>query len=421
MSCRESKEHDSELQGPVAEQRVNIYDRKEKNIASQLAVDSSGNVYVSGTSTTTKYNSEGKKLWTVKNGPYITADEKGNLYTAGCSGGDYITIKYNSNGKLMWSARYNGPAGFEDCPSAIAVDGSGNVYVTGSTCEEEHSSPLCYRKHYSTVKYDSAGDQLWVARYEHPGEVYGSPEAVAVDRLGNVYVIGFFVGMTTYSDYTTIKYDGDGNQLWVASYNGPGSGHDYVKAMALDESGDVYVTGYSPGKGTGTDYATLKYDSNGNQIWVARYNGPANGDDEACDMVVDTAGNVYVTGSSHGNHTQYKGGIDYATIKYDSEGNQLWVARYSSSGGKAIVVDSLGNSYVTGGRGDISTLKYDTDGNQVWVARYDGELNYNDEAYAIALDAQGDVHVAGSTTTRICGAILDERYYEDYVVIKYSQ
>jgi hypothetical protein len=293
------------------------------------------------------------------------------------------------------------------------------------------------------VKYDSAGNQLWVARYEHPGEVYGSPEAVAVDGLGNVYVIGFFVGMTTYSDYTTIKYDVNGNQLWVASYNGPGSGHDYVKAMALDESGNVYVTGYSPGNGTGTDYATVKYSSEGTQLWVARYNGSANSDDEPCGMAVDTAGNIYVTGSSHGNHTQFQGGIDYATLKYDSGGNELWVVRYSNpeefwDQARAMAVDSSGNVYVTGlSQGnitkiDIATVKYDSDGNQVWVARYSGELSmvypyssipsyYNDQPYAIALDAQGDVYIAGSTTTKVCIGGLDERHYEDYVVIKYAQ
>lgn len=418
MSCRESKEHHAELQGPVVEQWVNIYDHKDKNIASQLVVDSLGNVYVSGTSTTTKYSSAGKKLWTVSSGKYINVDEEGNFYTTACSGDDYVTAKYNSNGKLTWST------GSEVCPTALAVDSSGNVYVTGSN--------------YTTIKYDSGGNKLWVAHYESSAISHNFPDALAVDSSGNVYLIGLSIGAYTASDYQTIKYNSYGNQLWVAHYNGPGSSYDYVKAMALDELGNVYVTGYSPGNGTGTDYATVKYDSDGNQLWVARYNGPANSDDEPCDMVIDTAGNIYVTGSSHGNHTQYTGGLDYATIKYDADGNQMWVVRYSSPDGywdqaRAIAVDSLGNAYVTGdSSGNIATLKYDTSGNQVWIARYSGELSmvypyssipsyYNDQPYAIELDAQGNVYVAGSTTTKVCIGGLDERDYADYVIIKYTQ
>jgi alpha-tubulin suppressor-like RCC1 family protein len=194
--------------------------------------------------------------------------------------------------------------------------------------------------------------------------------------------------------------------------------------MALDDAGNVYVTGYSYyGSSTGTDYTTVKYDSDGSQIWVARYSGLASGVDEANAIAVDGLGNVYVTGYSYGS--------GYATIKYDRDGNQLWVARYSGpeaywAEARAIAVDGSGNIYVTGyvadgAQKDIATVKYDTNGNQVWVARYNGELNYDDEPYAVALDAKGNVYVAGSTTTKACGAILDERYYQDYVVIKYSQ
>ena len=82
-------------------------------------------------------------------------------------------------------------------------------------------------------------------------------------------------------DYATIKYDANGNQLWEAHYNGPGNATDRATALAVDAAGNVYVTGYSIGSSTSEDYATVKYDANGNQLWEARYNGPGNSRDEA--------------------------------------------------------------------------------------------------------------------------------------------
>jgi len=89
-------------------------------------------------------------------------------------------------------------------------------------------------------------------------------------------------------------------EQWVARYDGPGNSTDCPVAMAVDASGNVYVTGTSDGSGTYGDYATVKYDSSGTALWVARYNGPENGEDNARAVTVDASGNVYVTGASGG-------------------------------------------------------------------------------------------------------------------------
>src|SRR5262249_24896320 len=193
---------------------------------------------------------------------------------------DYATIKYDSNGNELWVARYNGPGNAVDVATAIALDTAGNVYVTGL-------SDGTGSRDYATIKYDADGNQVWAARYGA-----GAAFAIVVDA-GNVYVTGFGNG-----DYATIKYDVDGNERWVARYNGPGNGVDRAEALAVDAAGNVYVTGWSwGGFGTGFDYATIKYDADGNERWVTRYNGPVNGDDSAKALAADAAGNVYVTGS----------------------------------------------------------------------------------------------------------------------------
>jgi uncharacterized delta-60 repeat protein len=403
--------------------------------ANAIAVDRLGNVYVTGYSTlsgpyydyaTIKYDPNGNQLWAkTYNGPEnnydeakaLAVDDSGNVYVTGQSWGsgsyyDYATIKYDPSGNQLWVKRYNGSANSSDYANALAVDGLGNVYVTGYSRGSGTSDD------YATIKYDPNGNELWVKRYNGPGNNDDRAYSLAVNGLGNVYVTGQSYGSgTNYDDYATIKYDPDGNEVWVKRYNGPGDYWDNAHALAVDTLGNVCVTGVS-GSGGDNDYATIKYDPSGNQLWVKRYNGSANSSDSAKALVVDRLGNVYVTGFSYGSGT----GADYATIKYDPSGNQLWVKRYNGSANSsdyanALAVDGLGNVYVTGEcynsstNRDYATIKYGSNGKQLWVKRYNGSGNDWDNANALAIDRLGNVYVTGQSYGS------STRY--DYVTIKY--
>jgi len=165
-------------------------------------------------------------------------------------------------------------------------------------------SGIDYATAYATVKYNSAGVEQWVARYDRGSRDVA--QGVAVDGSGNVYVTGFSTGGFSDSDYATIKYNSGGVQQWVAVYNV--SDYDEAHAIALDNLGNVYATGESKGAAGNTDFATVKYDANGTELWVARYDAPAHGYDSSYRVVLDTSHNVYVTGASSDN--------DYTTIKY---------------------------------------------------------------------------------------------------------
>ncbi|MBA3726381.1 MAG: SBBP repeat-containing protein, partial [Armatimonadetes bacterium] len=359
----------------------------------------------------------------------VAVDAEGNVYVTGSSlgsgtGRDYATVKYDSAGNEQWVARYNGPANSDDFARDIALDVSGNVYVTGTSPGVGSSND------YATIKYDAAGNEQWVARYIGPGinNQDDTASGLALDASGNAYVTGTSWAKGSGPDYATVKYDAAGNEQWVARYNGPGNLGDYTSDIEVDSSGNVYVTGsafVSPYGGQGhNDYATVKYDAAGNEQWVALYNGLGGyleGYEYAYALALDASGNVYVTGRSwNGNNGSY----DYATVKYDSAGNEQWDARYHSPwGGEdwayALGVDASGNVYVTGfswngnnSSYDYATVKYDSAGNQQWVVRYNGPGNGEEIARALAVDASGNVYVTGTSLGAGSGY--------DYATVKYD-
>jgi len=374
---------------------------------------------------TIKYSSAGATLWTSRyNGPdnlydygSAVAADGDYIYVTGGSMNvnvylDYLTVKYDAAGDTLWTARYNSAEDFDDNASAIAVDNAHNVYVAGYTTSSANGLNLM------TVKYDAAGVQQWLRTYVTNEDDY--PNAVTTDGNGYVYVIGASGDLYFETwDYVTVKYSAAGDSVWIARYNGPADGFDEARGIALDNSGNVYVTGGSAGAGTGPDYTTIKYNPSGDTAWTARYNGPGNAADWANAIAVDASGNVYVAGSSSGAGLNR----DYATVKYDSQGNQQWVMRYEAVAGnddeaRAIALDSRGNVYVTGasvGSGtdaDYATVAYDPAGNQRWAERYNGPGNNTDNGNAVAVDASDFVYVTGESF----GSGTDF----DYATLKYA-
>lgn len=141
--------------------------------------------------------------------------------------------------------------------------------------------------------------QEWARRYPDTNTFNAFAYSLALDDSGNVYVTGSTSTQGNLTNgYCTIKYSSSGVQQWVANYYSNNSGGRYAYAIALDKSSNVFITGYSYENGRYFDYCTIKYNSNGVQQWVQYYDGPIHGDDEAEEIAVDNAGNVYVSGFS---------------------------------------------------------------------------------------------------------------------------
>ena len=411
------------------------------DVANAVAVDVGGNVLVTGGSydtgtgydyVTIKYSSVGVPLWTNRyNGPangndyaqVVALDGSGDVYVTGYSQGngtafDYATVKYSSGGVPLWTNRYNGPASGVDRANALALDSNTNVCVTGQSADSGNGYD------YVTIMYSSAGVPLWTNRYNGPGNGDDVANALAVDGSNNICVTGYSFDSGSFLDFATIKYSSAGVPLWTNGYNGPANDNDVATAVEVDSIGGVVVFGYSRGSGTSDDYATIKYSSAGVPLWTNRYNGPGNGPDVANAVAVDGSNNVYVTGYSPGGGTF----LDYATIKYSSAGVPLWTNRYNglvnaNDLGIALAADNSGNVFVTGhsdGSGsasDYATLAYSTAGLLLWTSRYNGPANGTDQPLtkrSLALAGHGSVVVVG----RSQGINAGSTNY-DWAVVKY--
>jgi len=333
----------------------------------------------------------------------IAVDTDGNVIVTGYStgidtGSDYATIKYSSSGVPLWTNRYDGGVNSQDYAVAIAVDRNGNVLVTGWSCfAPPEANYNCVTIDYVTIKYSGAGEPLWTNRYDGPANGVDEPSGIAVDSDGNVFVTGGSAGVGTFNDYATIKYSSTGDLLWENRYDYSISG-DWAAAIAVDGNGNVFVTGESYQVPTLSDFATVAYSNAGVPLWTRRYNGPANPpSDSANAIALDGSGNVFVTGSS----TDASGLDGFATIKYSNAGVPLWTRRYNAGGNNPgtssthIAVDSSGNVFVTGLTGysgdDSVTIAYSNAGVPLWTNRFDGRLG------KMAVDRSGNVFVTGTS------------------------
>ena len=351
----------------------------------------------------------------------IAVDNSGNVYVTGwgfnvSTSRDYLTIKYSSTGDTLWVRYYDGGAGFFDEAYSLVIDDMGNVYVCGKSIASGSQYDI------ATIKYNGAGIEQWVARYNGVGDDDDEGYDIAIDDSGHIYVTGFSFLVGNRDHYITIKYDNSGNTLWTATYGGPDSVGCRAHAIDLDDSGNVYVTGEGYASASFRDIVTVKYDASGNEEWVASYNGLTTYADDAAYDIAYHNGFVYVTGESE--NANYD--ADYFTIKYTNSGDTLWTSRYAGPAGSddealAIVVDDVDNVFITGesfgvgSSNDYATIKYTSTGTQEWVSRYNGPDNLGDEANSIAVDDIGNVYVTGRSY-----ATAPYTPENDYLTVKYD-
>jgi beta-propeller repeat-containing protein len=403
-----------------------------------IAVDGAGNAYVTGSTESTNFPTAYPLL----------ADNGG--------GDEVFVAKINPAGSALVYSTYLGGSG-NDFGFGIAVDGSGNAYVTGQTTSVNFPTfnPLQASNGGGpfgdafVIKLNPAGSALVYATYlGGSGDEAGN--GIAVDGRGNAYVTGLTSSANFpaanplqggygggLEDAFVTKINAAGSALVYSTYLG-GSGRDIGNRIAVDGSGNAYVTGEtssanfptaSPIQGSyggGLDDAFVtKIDAAGSTLVYSTYLG-GSGDDAGNDIAVDGAGSAYVTGSTGSanfpaaNPLQagFGGGNDAFVTKLNAAGSALVYSTYlGGSGGDfgaGIAVDGAGNASVTGwttstnfpttnpvqasngGFADAFVTKIDPAGSALVYSTYLGG-SAGDFGYGIALGRTGNAYVTGST------------------------
>ena len=319
-----------------------------------MAVDNVGNTFIvmvdsdSDSYNTIKYDVSGNAAWTnfFKSSPTsqesasdIAVDAAGNIFLTGSSfdgGSSCLTIKCASDGSVLWTNHYSIDGG-GGSGTRVIVDQQGNVIVA----VDLHG--LAGNK-YSVIKYSNSGTMLWSNVINAVNYAGGGVPSIAVDPVGNVFLVGGTPGATT-ADFTTVKYSSTGVPLWTNRFVDPNSGVQEFDGAGTDNAGNLYfaIASGSPG-GANYNYVTVKYSANGAAVWTNRYNGPANSSDLTRAMTVDKAGGVYVTGTSSSGGTSFSA-LDWATVKYADNVRYQPPANFVGQDTITFTAfDSLGNS-----------------------------------------------------------------------------
>jgi subtilisin family serine protease len=342
-------------------------------------------------------------------------DDDYNIFVCGASYDsstlyDMLVLKYDSAGTLDITMQYDGPANGDDIATAVGLDDVGKIYVTGSSTVSGNMTD------FVTVKYGSDGTFAWEAFYDYANG-YEVPIGIEFKHdYSSMYISGASASSLTNWDYATINYDLSGTQLGAVRSSSAGIGFDNPMGFFIDSLNNIYITGSAIDSGTTTyNIKTMKLDSALNILWTKTYDAD-HMNDQGNDLAVDDYGNVYVTGYvMAGNDSS-----NIAILKYDAAGNLIWSKNYgdrdtfsSDKGKKIVIADNkifVTGTYEQAGNLNISTFQIDSSGNMMWCKFFDGVGHGFDSPTSLTVTDSNEVIISGISFDGIANTNITYKY-----------
>ncbi|HEX7181610.1 MAG TPA: SBBP repeat-containing protein [Thermoanaerobaculia bacterium] len=285
-----------------------------------------------------------------------------------------LTVKYNDQGTVLWARQWDG--GADDLAFSVAVDDLGNAYVVGTTWQETPAHGP--QAHLLLLKYDASGNLLWSRTFRSGIWTWGI-DLLLIDGRPYLAAESYSGDSSIFTE--VLRYSADGALEWARP--APSFGFEDEEkgpiGLATDGLGHVYLAGwlYKPGFADVTDTFVVKHRTDGQELWAARHD--SGGQDVPWGVSADGASRVFVTGPG-------------GTAGWDSSGTLLWDTPFT--GTPYAVLAHEGSVYVTGTDGRMRTVRYDAaTGAEIWTHLED-QNGANDTGYALGM-ANGTLFVAG--------------------------
>lgn len=340
-------------------------------------------------------------------GNAIALDSAGNIYKIGSyNSGSPVSMqtivqKFDRSGNIVWQRNIDGTG--SDFGTGITLDNAGNIYITG----HEQADARGQRDVY-IMRLNPLGETVWMSRFGDPG--YNDSRKIVLDSSGNTYIVGECEDAWTYKDDIYVaKYNSAGTRVWINRIGGTGDDTGY--GIALDSAGNIYITGSETADTYGgSDVFVVKLTTAGVISWQKKFGGAA--DDVGYGIVIDAANNIYVTGYES---SDSYGGSDVFVAKLTTAGGISWVKQIGGADddiGHGITLDSAGNIYVTGyevsdtfaGGKNLFVVELDAGGNTMWQKKI-GVSGSSSFGLGIAIDNAGMIYTLGGTGNSVSGRV----------------
>jgi uncharacterized delta-60 repeat protein len=331
-----------------------------------------------------------------------------------------LVTKYLSDGSIAWQRVAGGLAGLNDYGVAVTVDNQNNSYVAAAMTASNGLFD------FAVLKYDAQGTLQWTATWDGTNHLHDIPTAITLDDVGNIIVAGSSISFTQQSNYAVVKFNPAGTQLWATTYDYAGF-HDFPTAIVKASNDNIAVTGASASAPNSWDYATLLVNGGTGQVQtVQRVTVPEIGLDQALAVARDAQNNLYITG-----YSDKLGNKNIQTIKLNPNFGLEWVRTFDAEGmedvAKAIGCDMNGNVYLAGYSTTIQDgetfriLKYNASGDELWNRTYKPYTHDGARAADIKVMPTGDIYVSGTTAKNGSKDFVTLQYNSDGEIIWQKQ